>query len=90
MAKPPKKLSVKALSLNQEEDISNASYFCREIENLMRRSRMGVMEAVIYLADEHSIEPEFAADLLNADLKQKVLAEAQNLHLLPRSASLPL
>jgi len=83
------KLATQAMPLHQE-DISNSAYFCREVESLMLRNRMGVMEAIIYLTEKHGIEPEFAADLLNASIKEKLTEEAVRLHQIPRTATLPL
>lgn len=75
--------------LPTEEDVNNSLQFCHEVRDLVERSSMGAIEAVCYVAEEHGVEPEYAADLLNAALKEQIRLEAQNLHLLAKSPTLP-
>ena len=60
------------------------------IEELVREKELSYMDAVLYYAQTSEIEPEAMAKMLNQSIKDKIEVEAQELHLLKRTAKLPL
>ena len=67
--------------------IESCTRFCNEVESLAKK--MSYMDSVLALADRRNIEPEMAATYLSPDIKEKIRIEAENLNLMPRTASLP-
>ena len=60
------------------------------IEQLVKDKKLSYMEAVLHYAQKSEIEPEAMAKMLNQSIKDKIEVEAQELHLLKRTAKLPL
>ena len=60
------------------------------IEQLVKDKKISYMEAVLHYAQTSEIEPEAMAKMLNQSVKDKIEVEAQELHLLKRTAKLPL
>jgi len=51
---------------------------------------LSYMDAVLYHAQALELEPEAMAKMLNQSIKDKIEVEAQELHLLKRTAKLPI
>ena len=60
------------------------------IEELVKEKGLSYMDAVLYHAQALEIEPEAMAKMLNQSVKDKIEVEAQELHLLKRTAKLPI
>ncbi len=60
------------------------------IEELVREKELSYMDAVLHYAQTSEIEPEAMAKMLNQSIKDKIEVEAQELHLLKRTAKLPI
>jgi hypothetical protein len=60
------------------------------IEDMVRRRRIGYIEAIIEYCNDNELEFEMLKDLVRGALKSKLEAEAENLHFLPSKAKLPL
>ena len=60
------------------------------IEQLVKDKKLSYMEAVLHYAQTSEIEPEAMAKMLNQSVKDKIEVEAQELHLMKRTAKLPL
>ena len=60
------------------------------IEEIVKNTELSYMEAVLDYAKKSEIEPEAMAKMLNQSIKDKIEVEAQELHLLKRTAKLPL
>ena len=60
------------------------------IEELVRENELSYMDAVLHYAQTSEIEPEAMAKMLNQSIKDKIEVEAQELHLLKKTAKLPL
>ena len=60
------------------------------IENIVQEKELSYMDAVLYYAQTSEIEPEAMAKMLNQSIKDKIEVEAQELHLLKRTAKLPI
>ena len=64
--------------------------FSRRVEDLVTEKPMPYMDAIILCSEAVGLEVESAARLVNKNIKEKLEAEAQELNLLQRSATLPL
>ena len=60
------------------------------IEEFVKDKELSYMDAVLHYAQISEIEPEAMAKMLNQSVKDKIEVEAQELHLLKRTAKLPL
>ncbi len=60
------------------------------IEGIVKEKELSYMDAVLYYAQTSEIEPEAMAKMLNQSIKDKIEVEAQELHLLKRTAKLPI
>ena len=60
------------------------------IEELVKDKELSYMDAVLHYAQTSEIEPEAMAKMLNQSVKDKIEVEAQELHLLKRTAKLPI
>ena len=61
----------------------------REAHTGKPTSRLSYVDAVLIVAERSKIEPDLAAIYLNPVIKQKMQAEWENKHMLPKSARLP-
>ena len=60
------------------------------IEELVKDKELSYMDAVLHYAQVLELEPEAMAKMLNQSVKDKIEVEAQELHLLKKTAKLPL
>ncbi len=60
------------------------------IEGLVQKTKMTYIDAVLYYCEENHLEPETAGKLVGGKLKQQIQEEAEELHLVKRSAKLPI
>jgi hypothetical protein len=60
------------------------------IEQIVKDKKLSYMEAVLHYAETSEIEPEAMAKMLNQSIKDKIEVEAQALHMLKKTAKLPL
>ena len=67
----------------------NSGEFAIDIENFVRRKRVGYIEAILEYCDEKNIEIEQVKELVQGSLKSKLEAEAERLHFFPPKAKLP-
>jgi hypothetical protein len=59
-----------------------------ETERLVHIEGMGYAEAVVHVCESRGIDPEDIATLISGSLKEKIKAEAQRNHYLPKPQSL--
>jgi len=71
-------------------EVMTTAKFSQMIEELAMDKRIPYMDAVVWYCEREDIEVEVAAKLINAVLKSKIEAEAQDLNFLPKGAKLPL
>ncbi len=64
--------------------------FMEKIENLVQKTKMTYIDAVLHYCEENNLEPETAGQLIGGKLKQQIQEEAEELHLVKRSAKLPI
>ena len=60
------------------------------IEKLVKEKELSYMEAVLHYSEKSEIEPEAMAKMLNQSVKDKIEVEAQELHMLKKTAKLPI
>ena len=60
------------------------------IEEIVKEKELSYMDAVLHYAQKSELEPEAMAKMLNQSIKDKIEVEAQELHLLKRTAKLPI
>ena len=60
------------------------------VEQIVKDKELSYMDAVLYHAQALELEPEAMAKMLNQSVKDKIEVEAQELHLLKKTAKLPL
>ena len=60
------------------------------IEGIVKEKELSYMDAVLHYAQVLELEPEAMAKMLNQSVKDKIEVEAQELHLLKRTAKLPI
>ena len=61
-----------------------------EIEEIVERTQIGYLDAMLYHAEENGLESETVAGLINTKTKTKLREEAEELHFMPRTAKLPI
>ena len=61
-----------------------------EIEEIVERTQMSYLDAMLYHAEENGLECETVAGLINTKTKTKLREEAEKLHFMPRTAKLPI
>ena len=71
-------------------NLYNPERFNNEIEELVERTKMSYLDALLYHAEENNLESETIASLINISTKNKLREEAESLHFLPKTSKLPL
>ena len=61
-----------------------------EIEEIVERTRMSYLDAMLYHADENGLESETCASLINVKTKNKLREEAEILNFMPKTSKLPI
>jgi len=71
-------------------EIMNTQAFSMKIEQVVKDKRIGYFDAVLWYCEEHEIEIETGAKLINTIIKKKIEAEASEMNCLKeKSAKLP-
>jgi len=70
--------------------INNSMKFMENIEELVQRTKMTYIDAVLHYCEENHLEPETAGQLVGGKLKQQIQEEAEELHLVKRGSKLPI
>ena len=71
-------------------NLYNPERFNNEIEELVERTKMSYLDAILHHAEENNLESETIASLINISTKNKLREEAESLHFLPKTSKLPL
>ena len=61
-----------------------------EINGIVDTTKMSYLDAIMYHADENSLESETVAGLINIKTKNKLREEAETLHFMPKTSKLPI
>ena len=70
--------------------MNNSMLFMENIEELVQRTKMSYIDAIMFYCEENKLEPELAGKMINGKLKQNIQEEAEDLHLITSSAKLPI
>jgi hypothetical protein len=71
-------------------NVSNAETFALYIEKVVRTRKLSYMEAVVEFCRQRDLEPDTVVPFLSDKIKHAIAVEAQQLHLLHKTAELPL
>ena len=61
-----------------------------KIEEVVQKTKISYMDAVLEYALNSGLEPEAMAKMLNQSIKDKIEVEAQGLNMLKKSGKLPI
>ena len=67
-----------------------SSEFYIKIQDLVMKTKLSYMDAILHYCDMNEMEPETAASLVNTKMKAQIREEAETLNFLPKTAKLPL
>ena len=70
--------------------MNNSIRFQGSIEELVQKTKMTYIDAIMFYCEENKLEPETAGKMVGGKLKQNVQEEAEDLHLIPRTSKLPI
>ena len=59
------------------------------VDELVRTKRLTHMEAILYYCEQNLIEPDTISKWIDRSLKEKLQADAEALHYLPKTPQLP-
>ena len=62
--------------------------FSLDIEELVKTKRLSYMEAIVYFCEQKDIEPERVVRFIDKGMKEKIQADAESLHYLPKTNSI--
>ena len=61
-----------------------------EIEEIVERTSMSYLDALLYHAEENGLESETVAGIINVKTKNKLREEAEKLNFMPKTSKLPI
>ena len=73
-----------------EVEFMTKAKFSKLVEAVVRQDRLSHMEAILHLCEKYDIEPQDCKKYVSNVIKDKLEAEAMNLHYIPKSAELPI
>ena len=74
----------------EELNLYTSERYNSEIEEIVERTSMSYLDAMLYHADENGLESETVAGLVNVKTKTKLREEAEILNFKPKTAKLPI
>jgi len=76
--------------MNEPLNLYTSERYNTEIEEIVERTKMSYLDAMLYHADENGLESETVAGLVNVKTKTKLREEAEILNFMPKTAKLPI
>ena len=76
--------------MDESLNLYTSERYNSEIEEIVERTRMSYLDAMLYHADENGLESETVAGLVNVKTKTKLREEAEILNFMPKTAKLPI
>ena len=70
--------------------MNNSIKFMAKIEELVQRTKMTYIDAVVHYCEENKLEPETAGSMVGGKLKQNIQEEAEGLNLIQKTSKLPI
>tara|TARA_Y100000590_G_scaffold80553_1_gene89474 strand:- start:1469 stop:1699 length:231 start_codon:yes stop_codon:yes gene_type:complete len=74
----------------EELNLYTSERYNSEIEEIVERTSMSYLDAMLYHADENGLESETVAGLINVKTKTKLREEAEQLNFMPKTSKLPI
>ena len=71
-------------------NLYSSEQYNSEIDEIVVRTKMSYLDAMLYHADENGLESETVAGLINVKTKNKLREEAEILHFMPKTSKLPI
>ena len=76
--------------MDEELNLYTSERYNSEIEEIVERTSMSYLDAMLYHADENGLESETVAGLVNVKTKTKLREEAEQLNFMPKTSKLPI
>ena len=76
--------------MKEELNLYTSERYNSEIEEIVERTSMSYLDAMLYQADENGLESETVAGLINVKTKTKLREEAEQLNFMPKTSKLPI
>ena len=76
--------------MKEELNLYTSERYNSEIEEIVERTSMSYLDAMLYHADENGLESETVAGLVNVKTKTKLREEAAQLNFMPKTSKLPI
>ena len=70
--------------------MNNSMIFMENIEQLVQKTNMSYLDAIVHYCEENKLEPETAGKMIGGKLKQNIQDEAEDLHLIQKISKLPI
>ena len=70
--------------------MNNSMIFMENIEQLVQKTKMAYIDAIMFYCDENKLEPETAGQMVGGKLKQHIQEEAEELKLIQKTSKLPI
>lgn len=64
------------------------SEFSKLVEKIVMEKRMGYIDAVLYVCEDHNVDPEDVKKFISGPIQDKIEGEAMRLNLIPKSNEL--
>lgn len=71
-------------------DVMTRQKFSETIERIVSEKQISYMDAITWWCEKNDFEIEVAAKLINAQIKERIKVEAQDLNFIEKTARLPL
>ena len=76
--------------MDEELNLYTSERYNSEIEEIVERTSMSYLDAMLYHADKNGLESETVAGLINVKTKTKLREEAEILNFMPKTSKLPI
>ena len=76
--------------MEEQLNLDTSERYNSEIEEIVERTSMSYLDAMLYHAEENDLESETVAGLVNTKTKTKLREEAEQLHFMPKTSKLPI
>jgi len=76
--------------MEEQLNLYTSERYNSEIEEIVERTSMSYLDAMLYHADENGLESETVAGLINVKTKTKLREEAEILTFMPKTSKLPI
>ena len=76
--------------MTESVEFMTKAKFSKLVEAVVRQDGLSHMESILHLCEKYGIEPEDCKKYVSNVIKDKLEAEAMNLHYMPKSAELPI